>query len=88
MIKTTKTGFDAFGKIVPFDRMQKAYEHLQEILGPTKKELAYSITVKCAQAIAKDQPFRIVGAVSGIDKDIDKIDLTARYRILAVLLTN
>jgi len=83
-----KSGFEAFGKRVPSNRMERGYRHAQEILGASKKKLAYTIVTKMCQAILKDQPFRVVGAVSGLDKDIAKIDLVGRYRLLSVLLTD
>lgn len=48
----------------------------------------YSIVMKCVRLIENDKCVSIVGDVSNLDKDISKLDLTARYRLLAVLLTD
>ncbi len=82
------TGFNAMGKSVPVNRLMRGYKTVQEILPDITKAKAYSIVAKCANIIERDEPFRIVGAVEGLDKDLDAIDLIGRYRLLSVLLTD
>jgi len=84
----TKHGFNAFGHPVPANRLDSAYKLVREILPTIKRKTAISIVKKCANSIERDQPFAIIGAVAGLDKQLDKIDLTGRYRLLSVLLTD
>ena len=81
-------GFKGFGNPVPSNRTSKAYKTVKEILPGASSELAYSIVSKSAEYIRKDEPFKIIGAVEGLDEDLKKIDVTGRYRLLAVLLTD
>jgi hypothetical protein len=84
---TTESGFNAIGKPIPSDRQQKGYETVKELIPNIDSETAYHIVAKCVNYLQDDQPFRIVGAVDGLDEDLSKIDLTGRYRLMAVLLT-
>ena len=81
------SGFNSFGKLVPGVRMQKGYETVKEMLN-CDNELASYIVGKCSELIKQDKPFEIVGAIEGLDKDLAKIDLTGRYRLLAVLVND
>lgn len=82
------TKFDAFGKDVPFSRRQKVYETLKEIHPDLTNEQRYSITSYIAEAIKRDDPFRVVGAITDLNKDLALIDLTGRYRLLAEACTD
>ena len=82
-----KSGFDAMGYDVPVHRLNKAAETVKEMLPHLKSEDVYTIVAKAAKFVRQDKPFEIVGAIRGLDKDLDKIDLTGRYRLLAVLLS-
>ena len=83
-----KSGFDAMGKPVPENRLCNAYKAIKEMLPNEDYHTRYSIVSKCAHIIRRDEPFRIVGAVTALDKDLNKLDLTGRYRLLATLLTD
>ncbi len=83
-----ETGFNAMGMTVPSNRKQRAYKTVKEMLPQADNELAYSIVAKCSTMVKNDECFGIVGAVEGLDKDLAAIDLTGRYRLLAVLLTD
>ena len=85
---TKETGFNALGKPVPSNRTDAAYKTVKHILPNLTSEEAYAFVAKCAEYIRKDEPFRIVGAVEGLDEDLQKIDVTGRYRLMAVLLTD
>lgn len=80
------SGFDAFGCDVPVHRLMKGYECVKQMIPDISKEKAYSIIAKCANIIKKDRPFEIIGAVTGLDKDLDIIDITGRYRLMATLM--
>ena len=83
-----QTGFNAMGLPVPSNRLKNAYKTVKEIMPQVDNELAYSIVAKCSNMIKNDECFGIVGAIEGLDKDLATIDLTGRYRLLAVLLTD
>lgn len=82
-----KSGFDSMGKEVPVKRLNAGYEALKQMLPDAKPKLRMSIVSKAANAIKRDRPYDIIGATSGLDKDLAKLDLTGRYRLLATLLT-
>jgi hypothetical protein len=81
------TGFNAMGISVPVQRFNAAHEFIKEMLPNESKETQYSIANKCAQFIKRDTPNSIIGEVHGLDEDLSKIDLTGRYRLMALLLT-
>ena len=83
-----ETGFNAMGMIVPSNRKQRAYKTVKEMMPQASNELAQSIVAKCTAIIQRDEPFKIVGANHELDKDLATIDLTGRYRLMAVLLTD
>lgn len=83
-----KTGFDVMGMEVPSNRKQRAYKTVKEMMPQASNELVYSIVAKCSEMIKRDEPFKIVGAVHELDEDLATIDLTGRYRLMAVLLTD
>lgn len=83
-----ETGFNAMGMTVPSNRKQNAYETIKQIMPKASNDLAQSIVSKCSAIIERDEPFRIVGANHELDKDLATIDLTGRYRLMAVLLTD
>ncbi len=92
-MSNTPTGFDGFGHPVPEQRLQKGYETAKILLWTAEqsefslKELSISIVRIFANAIERDQPFRLLGP-SPREETIGKLDLTGRYRLLAVLLTD
>ena len=83
-----QTGFDAMGLPVPSNRLNNAYKTVKDMIPQISNELAYSIVFKCAEMVKRDECFGIVGAVEVLDLDLKTIDLTGRYRLLAVLLTD
>lgn len=84
----SKSGFDAMGHPVPTNRVDKTYKTIKEICPDFSTELAMSITGKARNCVERDEPYRLIGAVSNLDEDFAKIDLTGRYRILVTLLTD
>jgi len=81
------SGFNAMGMSVPVQRFNAAHEFVKEMLPNESKEVQYSIVNKSAQFIKRDEPNSIIGEVHGLDEDLAKIDLTGRYRLMAILLT-
>jgi hypothetical protein len=81
------TGFNAMGMSVPVQRFNAAHEFVKEMLPNESKEVQYSIVNKSAQFIKRDEPNSIIGEVHGLDEELSKIDLTGRYRLMAILLT-
>lgn len=97
-----ETGFNAMGKPVPPNRVQKGYILIKEILG-CNNEQAWNIVNRCKILIEKDMAAYIIGVVSleqGFRKELfgakykyademlASIDLTGRYRLLAEILTD
>jgi hypothetical protein len=82
-----RNGFDAMGYDVPDNRASNAYSTVKSMIG-CDTETAMRIVRKCCLLIKKDKPYDIVGAITTLDKDIALIDLTGRYRLLAVLLND
>jgi len=99
-----ETGFNAMGKPVPVNRLQKGYKAVKEILPNIENELAWTIANRCKNFIERDECFYIIGYTSlkelmakeldmggrqnAADKYIAMIDLTGRYRLLAEMLTD
>lgn len=81
------SGWESFGKSIPASRMTCAYETLKEMIPTLETEVAFSIIGKMATHVEKDRPFQIIGAIEGLDKDLALVDLTGRYRLLAILLS-
>jgi hypothetical protein len=81
-------GWNAMGKPVPANRVQRTYRHLQEMCPSFTKEECYTIVAKIGRMIEKDEPNQIIGQVAGLDKDLDKVDLTGRYVLLAFILND
>lgn len=82
-----KSGFDAMGHPVSTNRKTNAYRMIKEICPEFDTELAMSVVGKAANFVERDNPYAIIGAMSDLDTDLAKIDLTGRYRLLATLLT-
>lgn len=97
-----KTGFNAMGMPVPVNRLHAGYKTVKEILD-CDNELAWSIANRCKYYIEKDKCAYIIGMVSledilkkelftsnkgYADAVLASIDLTGRYRLLAVMLTD
>jgi hypothetical protein len=83
-----ETGYSAMGKPVPCNRLQNTYATVKEIAPELSTEKAMTIVNKCQQFVERDNPYAIVGATHGLDPDLAMIDLTGRYRLLAVLCTD
>jgi hypothetical protein len=81
--------FNAFGQQVPGKRMDAAYQMIKKVIAPEMdNELCYSIVAKIAGYIQADTPFKILGDVDALDDDLNQIDLTGRYMLMAALLTD
>ena len=85
--KPTKTdfdndaGFSAFGKPVPLNRRQSAYEHCK-LMGVTDNNEAWSCVASMASFIERDEPYKAMQA------GMVFVDLTGTYRLMAVLCTD
>ena len=83
-----KTGLNALGMQVPENRLYNGYEAIKKMMPNTDIESRYAIVFKCARFIKNDEPARIIAPTLTVDKDLAKLDLTGRYRLLATLLTD
>ena len=81
-------GYEAFGRPVPPERLTEAYRHAKDMgLGT---EDAFTVVGWMADAIERDDPFRALKDSSesfSANKRIVPLDLTGRYRLMAVLCT-
>jgi hypothetical protein len=82
-----ETGFNAMGKPIPANRLDRADTFVKSVF-PEDRELSYTIVTKAKNALERDKPFELLGAISGLDKDLARLDLTGRYRLAAILLTD
>jgi hypothetical protein len=78
--KASASGFDAFGKPVPYYRRDAALSHCRAMgLSDTNKAMA---TIdRMSEAIRRDEPYQAMEA------GMVWLDLTGTYRLLAVLCT-
>lgn len=83
-----ESGFSAIGKAIPSHRLSNAYKTVKEILPNISTEIAMSIIGKAASHIEHDDCNALIGLVYSLDNDLKLIDVTGRYRLMAVLLTN
>lgn len=83
-----RTGFNAFGHQVPENRLNNGYEAVKKMMPDADVETRYSIVFKCARFIKNDQPAKILAPPLTADKHLAQLDITGRYRLLAVLLTD
>ncbi len=83
-----ESGFQAIGKPIPSHRLTNAYQTVKEILPNVSTETAMSIVGKAASHLEHDTPHELIGAVYSLQNDLKLIDVTGRYRLMAVLLTN
>ena len=74
------------GKLVPAHIQERALAHVQEMMPETDPELHRWIVGKAASLIEKDMVYAILNEVSILDEGLAKLDLTGRYRPVAVLL--
>ena len=74
------SGFEAFGKPVPDYRRDEAYRQARE-MGLTSEQ-AFTAVGQIASAIEHDHPHRVLGPTTDL-----ALDLTGRYRVMAVLAT-
>lgn len=81
-----KSGLDALGHKVPDHRIEAGYELVKDVFG-LDSLTAMSITKSAAMAIERDDTIQIIGENSHLTEAMRKIDLTGRYRLLAVMLT-
>ncbi len=82
-----KSEFEALGHPVPERRIEAGYKLVKDTFG-LDSLTAMSIIKTAARAIERDNTIQIIGENSHLSEDMRKIDLTGRYRLLAVLLTN
>lgn len=69
--------------------MDAAYQMIKKVIAPgMDNELCYSIVAKMAGFIQADTPFKALGEVDTLDDDLNQIDLTGRYMLMAALLTD
>lgn len=80
------SGWDAVGKPVPAIRLQNAQRTVEELLPDADNKTVHSIVARCAEHIKRNELWHITEDVTSLDNEIGKIDLTGRYRLLAVLL--
>lgn len=73
-------GFEAFGHPVPDHRLEEAYRQARAM--GMNASSAMEVVGKAVRAIESDQPYRILGTT-----DVGGLDLTGRYRLVAVLCT-
>lgn len=83
-----ESGFQAIGKPIPAHRLTNAYNMVKEILPDISTETAMSIVGKAAGHLERDEPNEVIGKVFGLETDLDLIDLTGRYMLMATLLTD
>ena len=74
------------GKPVPTHIQERALAHVQEMMPEADTELHKWIVGKAASLIEKDMVYAILNEVSILDEGLAKLDLTGRYRLVAVLL--
>lgn len=80
-------GFDAMGREVPSERVAEAYRHAKEM--GLNTEDAFTVVGYMADAIERDDPYRaLLDGSAGFKKQIVPLDLTGRYRLMAVLCTD
>jgi hypothetical protein len=60
----TETGFNAMGKPVPVNRLQKGYKAVKEILPNVENELAWVIANRCKNFIERDECSYLIGYTS------------------------
>lgn len=77
---------EALGNPVPQHKRDAAMQHVQEMMPGADPELHKWIVGKAASLIEKDMLFGLIGEVSILDEGLDKLDLTGRYRLAAVLM--
>lgn len=82
------TEFNAMGIPVPSNRLDKGQAMIRQILPNATSEDVFAIVGKFSNAIRNDNTYSLVGAVETLDEDLDKIDVTGRYMILASMLTD
>ncbi len=75
------SGFAAFGKPVPMERMTDALKHIRA-MGIVNAEAAWECIGQMSEAIARDEPYQAMGI------GMHYVDLTGTYRLLAVLCTD
>lgn len=76
----TASGFEAFGKPVPYYRRQAAMEHCRA-MGLTDTNKAMATIDRMAEAISRDNPYEAMEAGNA------HLDLIGTYRLFAVLCT-
>lgn len=85
--ETELSEFAALGHPVPDRRIEAGYRLIKDVFG-LDSLTAMSIVKSAARAIERDETIQIIGENSHLTEDMRRIDLTGRYRLLAVLLTN
>lgn len=83
------SGFDAMGLPVPPERISEAYRHAKDM--GLNTEDAFTIVGYMADALERDDPHRALRSSSvgfKAEKQPAPLDLTGRYRLLAVLCTD
>ena len=74
------------GKQVPSHIQGRALAHVREMMPEADEELHRWIVGKAASLIEKDMVYAILNEVYILDEGLAKLDLTGRYRLVAVLL--
>ena len=83
-----KSGFNAMGIQVPENRLHNGYKAVKQMMPDIDIETRYSIVFKCARFIKNDEPARILAPTLTVDKHLALLDLTGRYRLITILLTD
>lgn len=74
------------GKPVPQHTQELALVHVREMMPEADEELQLWIVGKASSLIEKDMVYAILDEVHILDECLAKLDLTGRYRLVAVLL--
>ena len=78
--KAASSGYEAFGKPVPYYRREAAMAHCRD-MGLVDTGTAMSTIDRMAEAIRRDEPYQAMEA------GMAYLDLIGTYRLLAVLCT-
>lgn len=74
------TGYAAFGRRVPEDRLSAGLAALREMVPGISTEQAMSVVGRMAEQIERDEPYK----AEKVAREV--LDVTGMYRLLATLL--
>lgn len=76
---------DNLGKSIPTERLEKGYNFVESILPDASKKLIDDLIGYFKKELERDRTHTLIS--SNPCDEICTIDLTARYRLIAILLT-